>query len=199
LFVSQVDFQGNLKLTNLCKERPIEIELPMSGVIRVVDFVHLCPRLLTPTVSVDNSEASTTIYERGDAVVYTKRDDIYSVGVMMLHMAKGKSFTQQCGEFVVGPQSTHQEDVLGSELEETMQATMKLEAQSRLGARQRLLVMIDTVLPKDVDTLDDTVDMRNMWWRSMVKCLRWKEPLSARDWLMAWSDYTQYPPVSQVS
>jgi len=171
----------------------------MSGVIRVVVFVHFCPRLLKPTVSVDNSEASTTIYEREDAVVYTKRDDIYSVGVMMLHMAKVKSFTQQCGEFVVGPQSTHRVDVLGSELEETMEATMKLEAQSRLGACQRLLVMIDTVLPKDIETLDDTVDMRNLWWRSMVKCLRWKEPLSAKDWLMAWSDYTQYPPVSQVS
>ena len=186
-----MDFAGNLKLTNLCKESEVTIELPKSGVIRVADFVHLCPRLLTPTVSVDNSKASATRSKREDAVVYTKRDDLYSVGIMMLYMAKGKTFAQQCGDFTVCLQSTRQEDVFGSELEETLEATTKLEAESRLEARQRLLVMMDRVLPpKDVETLDDTVDIKGMWWRLVGKCLKWKEePLTARDWLMVWSDY----------
>jgi len=192
LLVLQVDLDGNLKLTNLCKESEVTIELPKSGVIRVGDFVHLCPRLLTPTVSADNNKDPTTRSEREDVVVYTKRDDLYSVGIIMLYMAKGKTFAQQCGDFLVCPQSTRQEDVFGSELEETLEATTKVEAESRLEARQRLLVMMDKVLLRDVETLYDTVDIKGTWWRLVDKCLKWKEePLTAKDWLMVWSDYEQ--------
>jgi len=190
--VLQVDLEGNPKLTNLCKESEVTIELPKSGVISVAEFIHLCPRLLTPTASADNNKAPTTRSKREDVVVYTKRDDLYSVGVMMLHMAKGKIFAQQCGDFSVCPQSTRQEDVFGSELEETLEATTKLEIESKLEARQRLLVMMDKVIPRDVETVYDTVDIKGMWWRLVGKCLKWKEePLTARDWLMVWSDYEQ--------
>ena len=73
-----------------------------------------------------------------------------------------------------------------------MDATLKPEAQSRVRTYLGLLAKIAAVTQKDAETLDIAVDKRSMWWRLMIKFLRWNaEPLSASDWLMAWYGSTQ--------
>ncbi|XP_052776009.1 uncharacterized protein LOC128213935 [Mya arenaria] len=210
-----VDMTGEVKLTNICLERPVSIPLPKKGKVKIVDYVHLSPRLLKiemlggsvnfiKSVKMNNSRIGRDGSGHDcDGVCYTSRDDMYSVGMVMWEMWTGEKFEAKKGIIAID-ESVSTDDECSSELEETVGETNRLEAirgvmQSK-GIRGSLIEVLENLKPcKKLITHEDSEGcVSRAWWDTMCTCINLEKNMTASQWLKSLSDCHAFPLVSIV-